>query len=29
VPFYEYPTELTGLRMKVTASAPEAVTAKR
>lgn len=29
VPFYEYPTDLTGLRMKVTASAPEAVTAKR
>jgi len=29
VPFYEYPTELTGLRMKVTASAPEAATAKR
>jgi hypothetical protein len=29
VPFYEYPTDLSGLRMKVTASAPEPVTAKR
>lgn len=29
VPFYEYPTDLTGLRMKVTASAPESAARKR